>query len=143
MKPGEATRKVREELSKLKKYYLPTKCFKVLKDGQRKEVPCEAVLELLMDGIAKEDIEVCNERLGKCVTVKEGEEVAIIEVEGTEIFLSRDEGESVSKWEKIGYIVTGKGESRTIKTPVEGKILFIHEVLGEKAYRYRIFIKKG
>ncbi len=143
MKPGEATRKVKEEFSKLKKYYLPTKCYRLLEDGERREIPCESVQELLMEGTAKEDVEVCNERLGKCVAIKKGEEVAIIEVEGTEIFLSKDEGEGVGKWEKIGYIVTGKGESRTIKTPVEGKILFIQEVLGEKASRYRIFIKKG
>ena len=143
MKPGAATRKARKELEKLKKHYLPTKCYRIVGEGEKEAIPCEEVPEILIEGVAKESIEVCNERLSKCVTVRKGEEVAVLDAEGVEIYLSKDEGEDVKRWEKIGFSVTGKGESRTLKTPVEGKIVFIQEVLGEKAQHYRIFVKKG
>ncbi len=136
---GRATERVRKELEKLRKYYGATKCY-VEREERREEVPCESIPELLREGTAKETVIVCNERLGKCVKAPKGTSIEIIEAEGREVYLIKDETEDVGRWSKLGYIITRKGEGRTIKTPKAGKIIFIEEVLGEKPDHYRIYV---
>ena len=136
---GRATERVRKNLKELKKYYGVTKCY-VESEGKRQEIPCENVPELLQEGTAKETVIVCNERLGKCVKAPKGTDIKVVEAEGREVYLTKDEAEDVGRWDKLGYVITGKGEGRTIKTPKAGKIIFIEEVLGEKPDHYRIYV---
>jgi len=136
---GRATERVRKELEKLKKYYGATKCY-IEREGRKEEVPCESIPELLREGVAKETVIVCNERLSKCVKAPKDTNIEVIEVKGREVYLIKDEAEDVGRWSKLGYVITGKGEGRTIKTPEAGKIIFIEEVLGEKSDHYRIYV---
>ncbi len=141
MEKGKATRKVKEDLKEIRRGYLPTDCF-IVEAGQERKVECREIPPLLIEGKARKTVKVCNRRNGKCVTVKEGEEVAVLEFKGAEVYITKDEGDYVKKWEKVGYTISGKGEGKTFKTYVQGEIVLIEEVLGEKEDHYRVYVRR-
>ncbi len=129
------TDKVREEIKSLGKYYGVTKCY-----VNNEVINCRELPKLIVNDKLIKDVKVCNERLGKCLTAPKGSKVKIIEVMGVEVYLVKDECEEVSRRERIGYIITGKGEGRSVRSDFEGKILYIEEVIGEKYDHYRVYL---
>ncbi|MCD6341138.1 MAG: DUF2118 domain-containing protein [Desulfurococcales archaeon] len=130
---------MREELKRLSKYYGLVKCY-VLRDNEPSQVECREVAKYVASGKVLRALRVCNERVGACVDVSEGEEVVVLEIAGRRIFIVSDECTRVKQNQKIAYILTGKGELRTVRSPVNGYILLYNEILGEKAERYQVFI---
>jgi len=141
MEKGKATSNVRKGLKEIERGYLPTRCF-IDRGKGYVEVSCREIIPLLRRGKVEEPIKVCNERIGRCVILGKGEEISVLDFEGSEVYLTKDECEDVNRWDKIGYIISSKGEGRTIKTPVKGKIVLIEEVFGGKADHYKIYLKK-
>ncbi len=130
---------LRNELRELSKYYGLVRCY-VLQDNVLSQVECKEIARYVASGKALRPLRVCNERVGRCIDVSEGEEVLALEIAGKRIFIISDECTYVKQNQKIAYILTGKGELRTVKSPVNGYILLYNEVLGEKAERYQVFI---
>ncbi len=138
----EVTRKAEEELRKLRKYYLPTKCY-VVTDGKQEVVECrELVDEIMREGRLTRDYIICNERKDKCLKVGSTDELVQIPVEGTDIFFTVDDCDSVKERDLMAYIITGKGEVRTLRSPIKGDVVLIHEVLGEKRDRYLVIMRR-
>ena len=141
MKKGKATDNVKRSLKEIERGYLPTRCF--IDEGKGYvETSCNEIIPLLRRGKMEKSIKVCNDRLGKCIALEKGEEINVLDFEGAEVYLTKDECDNVDRWEKIGYIISSKGEGRTIKTPFKGQIVLIEEVFGEKADHYRIYLRK-
>ena len=138
-----ATDEVLKDIKSFSKYYKPTKCY-IMKDGKGREFSCNDLSNnLTPEGIVKACIKVCNERTGNCMSLKEGSRVRVVEFRGAEVYVSKDDAEHVRKWEKIGYLVTRKGEERTLKTPFEGNIVFIQELPEGRIQNLRLYIKVG
>ncbi len=132
-----ATERVTKALKELKKYYEVTECYV---GGSR--VDCREIIKQYVgsDGRLETDVKVCNKRVGKCVEFRKGDVVKVIEAEGSEVYLTKDEAEAVKAGERLGYQITGKGEARSVRSSVAGDILYIEEVLGSKHDHYRIYI---
>ncbi len=130
------TKRVVDALKELRKYYEVTECF----TGHSKIDCRDIVRNYVRNGVLDTDVKVCNKRVCRCVSFRRGDPVKVVEVEGSEIYLIRDEAEHVKAGERLGYHVTGKGEARSIRSCINGDILYIEEVLGEKHDHYRIYI---
>ncbi len=138
------TDRVKAELKKISKYYRSIECYAQDYKGLWHKVECSSFPSFIDDnGFLKENIKVCNERKGKCVIVSKGDKVKRAEVKGKEIYLLKEESDVVGKWEKIGYVITGKGEERAIKSPIEGILLFVEEVIGKRPSHYIIYVKEA
>jgi len=136
-----STEEVLKDIKELSKYYKPTKCY-LIKEDEETSFPCEELSNYLTpEGIVKQDIKVCNGRLGKCVVLEKGDKLRTLEFMGNEVYICKDETQHVSRWEKVGYLITKKGEERTIKTPFEGDIVYIQEVPEGRAQKIRLYIK--
>ncbi|OYT50216.1 MAG: hypothetical protein B6U73_04505 [Desulfurococcales archaeon ex4484_204] len=117
--------------------YGVTKCYKV---GEgRTPIDCRVLVEMLREG-PPPSAEVCNERVGRCISFSKGDKLLILEVKGREVYLLKDECERVSRNERLGYVITGKGEVRVVSAPDDGYVLLLNEVLGERSPRYQVFI---
>ncbi len=140
---GNASRRLKEELSKLSHGYKPVLCY-LIKDNEEVSIDCMEVPKLInkvfSEGI---EIKVCNEGKGVCVNLTKDDDIVAMPVEGREVYFIVSEGDEVSKDQRIGYIITGKGEVRTIRSPKDGVIFLLHEELGEKYSRFKVFIKGG
>jgi len=135
-----ATKKVLDELRKIQHAYKPTKCY-LISNELKEEIDCvELANKLYLKALDKE-FEICNERLNKCYRISKGSKIECIEVVGHDVYLLKDELEDVNINDRLSYVVTNKGEVRSIRSPYKGKILLIHEVLGEKYTHYRIFVE--
>ena len=130
---------LRENLKELSKYYGLVKCY-VWDEGKYSQVECRELPKYIINGKAAKNLRVCNERLGTCIDVNESEKIVVLEIVGRKIFIISDECMRVKRNQKIAYTLTGKGELRTIKSPVNGYILLYNEILGERAEKYEVFI---
>ncbi|MCD6085127.1 MAG: DUF2118 domain-containing protein [Desulfurococcales archaeon] len=130
---------LREELRRLSRYYGLVKCY-VKGESKYDLIECRLLPKYIIDDRVAKGLRVCNERSSVCIDVDENERVVVLEVVGKRIFLVSDECERVKRNQKIAYVLTGKGEFRTIKSPVNGYILLYNEILGGKAERYQVFI---
>ncbi len=143
VKAGKATDNVLKDLKDISSYYKMPECFKVLNNVKEK-IPCyEIPNEVINLEEGKHALEVCNPRLGKCVSVDSKALLDEVIVEGFEVYPVVEEGSEVRYNDKIAYIITGKGEVRTVRYKGVGTVFYIDEVLGEKPVKYRIFIKRG
>ncbi|MCE4613355.1 MAG: DUF2118 domain-containing protein [Desulfurococcales archaeon] len=61
----------------------------------------------------------------KGLLVDEGSSISILEVRGYQPILTTREGDHVGVGEVIAYVLTGKGETRTVRTSVGGVVLYI------------------
>jgi hypothetical protein len=61
----------------------------------------------------------------KILYVKEGVKVSLIEVSGVQASLVAREGEEVTPESVIAYVVTNKGETRTIRAELRGVIIYV------------------
>ena len=128
---------LRDELKRLSYAYRPTKCY-VLRNGDKEEIDCRELVSEVFKGSLSRGYMVCNERNGNCIELGPDDEVLWFDVTGKEVYFKIDECTNVKENDKIGYIVTGKGEVRTVRAPKSGYVVLIHEILGEKYSWYRV-----
>jgi len=132
--------RLRYELRKLYKYYGVIKCF-IIEGNELNKIDCGDLSKYVIEGKLIKTLRICNERLGNvCVEANMGEKVITLEVVGKEVYFMLEEGSHVKRGQRIAYVLTGKGELRAVKSPVNGFVLFYDEILGEKPYKYRIFL---
>lgn len=62
---------------------------------------------------------------GEALILSPGIQVGLIEVAGTLVHIFPREGDKVEKWEKVAYVVTAKNETRVVKTPMSGVLVYI------------------
>ncbi|OYT39478.1 MAG: hypothetical protein B6U89_04055 [Desulfurococcales archaeon ex4484_58] len=66
----------------------------------------------------------------------------LAEVSGIYPYILVSEGEKISNKDKIAYIITNKGEIRTIKSPCDGFIALIINITWEKPEKYILVVVK-
>lgn len=138
---GDATERLRRELKELMKGYRVVKCY-LIKNNTKPRINCDDLPNLLDDvSSGAVSIEVCNESIERCINVTKDDKVIVTPIEGKEVYFNVRECELVNKDQRIGYIITSKGEVRTIRSPEKGYIVLIKEELGEKFSRYKLLIK--
>lgn len=62
---------------------------------------------------------------GEALILGPGVQVGLIEAAGTLVHIFPREGDKVEKWEKVAYVVTAKNETRVVKTPMPGVLVYI------------------
>jgi len=152
--------RISEELSKLSRYYGVIRCYALLDDlkdidakyvsneqsvvelnGSRYlQISCELVKELVNgEGLLKANVIICNERIERCIHVARGSKVKTVEVVGREVILNVDEASEVNIGSKLAYIITNKGEVRSLRSNFNGFILLIVDIIG-KPLGYVIYV---
>ncbi len=121
--------------------YSQPKCYTKTKDVV-KSVQCYELVNVLLSQ-QRPDISVCDEVTGRCVEVSSSDELVISEISGNEVFISVKEGDRVKRGDRLGYIITGKGEVRGLRSDVEGFVVLVYEVPTSRPSKVLVFIKKG
>ncbi len=71
-----------------------------------------------------------------------GREVMIVEARGKGVYPLVEEGSRVSKGSRLFYVVTGKYEVRVIRSPVDGVLFVISELIPSEIQVYRAVIAR-
>ncbi|MCE4603332.1 MAG: DUF2118 domain-containing protein [Desulfurococcales archaeon] len=74
--------------------------------------------------------------LGKAILVEPGTRVSLVEAFGVQVNHRAREGDTVRPGTILAYILTGKGETRTLRAGVEGIIVYIAWGLEGERQRY-------
>ncbi len=123
------------------KAYSQPKCYaRVCND--LKSIQCYELVEILSSA-QRPEVLVCNEVTNKCVEVQSTDELVVTEVSGSEVFANVKEGDYVRRGDKLAYIVTGKGEVRSVRSSSEGLVVLVYEVPTSRPSRIIIFVKEG
>ncbi len=80
--------------------------------------------------------EFSDEELLKGLFVKKGTKLCLIEISGYEPYVSPREGGKINVKDKIGMVITNKYEVRVIKSPCEGVVIFVINIVWEKPEKY-------
>jgi len=72
--------------------------------------------------------------------MKAGSRVNIVEVSGYRVFAAVREGDTVAQNDRIAYVLTGKGNVRTIRSPYNGVVVYVGEIIPSTVQRYIILI---
>ena len=107
-------------------------CVEILEDvqgpGVLVEIPYEQgfyeILDLEAGRVRKRFATLLPGR-GEALLVGQGVEVGLIEAAGTLVHIFPREGDKLEKWEKVAYTVTSKNETRVVKTPMPGILVYI------------------
>lgn len=121
--------------------YNQPKCYVRIGDDL-KNIQCYELVEILLSTRGFESL-VCNEVTSKCVEVRSTDKLVITEVSGNEVFISVKEGDYVKQGDRLGYIVTNKGEVRGLRSDVEGVVVLVHEVPTSRPSKVLVFIKES
>lgn len=121
--------------------YSQPKCYTKTNDVV-KSVQCHELVNVLLSQ-QRPDILVCDEVTGKCVEVSSSDELVVTELSGSEVFVSVKEGDRVKRGDKLGYVITGKREVRSLRSDVEGFVVLVYEVPTSRPSKILVFIKKG
>jgi len=62
---------------------------------------------------------------GEALILGPGVQVGLIEAAGTLVHIFPREGDKVEKWEKVAYVVSAKNETRVVKAPMPGVLVYI------------------
>lgn len=121
--------------------YSQPKCY-VKVDSEVKSIQCHELVGMLLS-LQRPDVLVCNEATSKCVEVRSSDKLLITEISGSEVFTNVKEGDHVKRGSKLAYIITGKGEVRSLRSDFEGLVALVHEVPASRPSKILIFIKEG
>ncbi len=69
--------------------------------------------------------------------IRKGTKVVLLEAKGKGVYPLINEGEEVSKGQRVFYVVTGKYEVRVIRSPCEGILLVISELIPSELQVFR------
>lgn len=86
-------------------------------------------------GIVKEDFLLVFPISGTAIHIEGGSALRLIEVSGKEVYFTKREGDLVEDGDIISYVVTKKGETRSIRADGSGIIAYIAWIPG-KPERY-------
>ena len=136
---GKITERIKEELSKISKYYVPVRCYLKNEKGSLKHIPCDDVVELILRRKLN-SVVVCNCRLNKCLVVSDLSNISMEEISGAEVYFLVEETVKLHRGDKIGYVLTNKGEARTIKAKSDGYLFLIKELVGDRPEKYLVLI---
>lgn len=107
----------------------------------------EKVLELAIDverGVSKRGIAVrVPWREEKAMFVKTGTPLLIYEVGGKDTLFYSYEGDDLTKNDILAYVLTGKGETRTIRVDREATLFYIAWIPGTHPPRYIVVLVFG
>ncbi len=139
-RPGDATTKVLKDIEEVLRYYKPVRCY-----VNGSEVSCsDLARELISRGIVDRDLTICNERKDVCLNVGVNSRLDILELSGVEVYFLVDVADQVSPGDLIAYVVTNKGEVRSIKSEFKGSVLLLHEDPTSRPLKYFIvFTSEG
>lgn len=133
----ETTRRVLMDLRELEGEYRPTECFEVSGEG-KVSVDCGEVARAFLAG-AKREFMIRNPRLGVEYRVR-ADSVRLMELEGSKVYMLRDEGDVVEKDDKIAYTLSNRGVIRVVRSPFKARIVLIEEVLGQGHDKLRLYL---
>ncbi|ABN69924.1 conserved hypothetical protein [Staphylothermus marinus F1] len=68
--------------------------------------------------------------------IDENKKLCLIEVKGIQPYVFPREGDEIEERDKVAYIITGKGEVRTIRSPCKGVVLLVINFPWEKPEKY-------
>jgi len=77
---------------------------------------------------------------GKYILVEKGTTPIVMEVKGSKVYLTVNEGEEVDERTRIAYILTRKYETRSIRAGVKGIVVLIGYIFGEPVDNYIVVI---
>lgn len=86
--------------------------------------------------------------------VEKNTPLCILEIKGLSPYVFVHEGYSINKHDKVAYVITNKGEVRSVKSPCEGVVFLVINISWEKPEKYilmvvgrneyrRIVVRKG
>ncbi len=108
------------------------------------EVPYEEAEQLIMgSGVIKCGFIIMWEGSDQCLLVREGAIAHSIEIEGYRVYGIVSEGENVAKGDRIAYIVTGKGEVRTVRSLFPGVVAYAAQKPESKPEKLLLIIIGG
>ncbi len=61
----------------------------------------------------------------KALYIEEGLKVKLVEVSGAQVNFIAREGDEIDERSVLSYVVTGKGETRTVKAGVKGTVIYV------------------
>ncbi len=64
----------------------------------------------------------------------------LIEIKGYQPYVFISEGDSIEEKDKIGYVVTNKGEVNVIKSPCKGTVVLLINIVWEKPEKYILVV---
>lgn len=139
-RPGDATTKVLKDIEEILRYYKPVRCY-----VNYNEIDCsDLAQELISRGIVDRDLIICNERKNVCLNVGVNSQLNILELSGAEVYFLIDVADQVKPGDLIAYVMTNKGEVRSIKSEFKGNVLLLHEDPTSKPLKYFvIFTNEG
>jgi hypothetical protein len=76
----------------------------------------------------------------KGLLVEKGVKPCIIEIRGKTPYVTTREGEQIEENKPIGFIITGKGETKNILSPCRGRIVLIANYSWEEPEKYVIIV---
>ena len=79
-------------------------------------------------------------RGGEALLVEAGVRLYLIEAHGTQVVFTAREGDEVGERDVLAYVLTGKGETRTLRAGVSGVVVLIAWERGSHPPRYAIAI---
>ncbi len=109
------------------------------KEGCFGKVPIEIIFDKVIDlleGEVKRSFIIHDPKENRAILVPKGTKVTLQESHYQRVFYSVREGEELKEGEKIGHSITGKGESRTLRSPIDGVVVLVHQELYGKADKY-------
>ncbi|MEM0105613.1 MAG: DUF2118 domain-containing protein [Zestosphaera sp.] len=107
-----------------------------------KRVQCYELVEFMMRPEGRPDFTVCGSS-GECVSVSVEDRLRVIEISGSEVMVDVEEGMCVKLGGRLGSIITGKGEVRSVRSDVSGMVVLVHEVPVSRPSTTLVFIKVG
>ncbi len=81
-----------------------------------------------------------NEEFMHGLLVKNNTKPCLIEIKGSSPIIFINEDEIIDYEDKIAYIVTGKREVRTVKSPCKGRVVLVVNFPWEKPERYLVVV---
>ncbi len=81
-----------------------------------------------------------NEEFMNGLLVKNNTKPCLIEIKGSSPIIFINEDEIIDYEDKIAYIVTGKREVRTVKSPCKGRVVLVVNFPWEKPERYLVVV---
>lgn len=135
------SRKVFDGSERFSSVYRPPDCY-IRAGSELKRVQCHELAEFLTRPEGRPSFTVCNS-LGRCVSVDADDELEMVEICGNEVMVEVEEGMCVEPGVRLGYVITGKREARSIRSSVEGVVVLVHEVPVSRPSRTLVFIKTG
>lgn len=111
-------------------------------EGELKKVQCHELAEFLTRSEGMPGFTVCNSS-GRCVSVSADDKLAVVEISGNEVMVGVEEGMCVKSGERLGYVITGKREARSVRSSVEGRVVLVHEMPVSRPSITLVFIRVG